>query len=226
MARNNISVTQQAAAPVISRRAYNALTYGMVAVSFLILWGTYLFAQGGGLNHIFTGGMSMIALIGSFVITIIGLVIMGVGKSKQSVPITLAGYALFVLTFGITLSFALQRFNIGTIYYAFGITACIAGIFLIAGVIFPDFFSRLGGVLFISLFALIVVQFIAVFFFHANQTIFDWIGILIFCGFLGYDSYMMSSDAPTVPNAVFHAANIYIDIANILIRVLDIMDNK
>jgi FtsH-binding integral membrane protein len=34
----------------------------------------------------------------------------------------------------------------------------------------------------------------------------------------------MSSDDPTVPNAIFHASNIYIDILNILIRVLDIMD--
>jgi FtsH-binding integral membrane protein len=36
----------------------------------------------------------------------------------------------------------------------------------------------------------------------------------------------MSTDEPTVPNAVFYAANIYIDVVNILIRVLDIMDNK
>jgi FtsH-binding integral membrane protein len=42
---------------------------------------------------------------------------------------------------------------------------------------------------------------------------------------LGYDSYCMSIDEPTVPNAIFYASDIYIDIVNILIRVLDILDN-
>ena len=71
-----------------------------------------------------------------------------------------------------------------------------------------------------------VVEFVAVVFFHTNQTIFDYIVIILFCGFLGYDSYRMSVDEATVPNAIFHASNIYIDIVNILLRVLDIMDNK
>ncbi len=226
MARVRTSISNPTTLPTISRRAYNALTYGMVAVSFLVLWGTYLFAQGGGLSHLFTGGKALPVTIGSFVITIVGLLVMGWGKSKQSIPITLVGYVIFMLTFGISISFALQRFNIGTIYYAFGITACISAIFLIAGVTFPEFFSRIGGVLFISLFALIIVEFVAVFLFHANQTIFDWIGIFIFCGFLGYDSYVMSSDEPTVSNAIFHAVSIYIDIVNILLRVLDLLDSK
>jgi FtsH-binding integral membrane protein len=149
---------------------------------------------------------------------------MTVGKKKQSVGLTFSGYAIFSLTFGVTLSLLLQRYDIATITSAFAITACISGIFLIAGVVFPQFFARIGGVLCVSLFAVIIVELVATMFLHIDQTFTDYIVILLFCGFLGYDSYLMSVDEATVPNAIFYAAEIYIDIINILVRVLDIMD--
>ena len=226
MAPREMTLDQRGSAPSISRRAYNALTFGLVTVSFLVMWGTYLLTNGGALMSFFMTGGGIVALIASLVATIVGIILMSVGKSKQSVGLSLTGYTLFTLTFGITVSLALQRYEIGTIAYAFGITACVSGIFLIAGVTFPQVFSRLGGALCFGLIAVMVVEFVAVVFFHANQTIFDYIVIILFCGFLGYDSYRMSVDEATVPNAIFHASNIYIDIVNILLRVLDIMDNK
>lgn len=225
MARNEMTYSQQQTAPTISRRAYNALTYGLVTISFLVLWGTYLFAEGGGLERMLSGVGGIVLLVGFVIATIGGTILMTVGKKKQSVGLTFVGYALFSLTFGVTLSLILQRYDVGTITYAFGITACISGIFLIAGVVFPQFFSRIGGVLVIGLAAVILVEIVATVFFHASQTIFDYIVIALFCGFLGYDSYLMANDQPTVPNALFHASNIYLDIINILIRVLDILDN-
>lgn len=225
MARYESSLTQQqAAAPVIGRRAYYGLTFGLVTLSFLTLWGTYLFAGNGGLEHLLAG-KGMIALVVFIVATIGGAILMSVGKSKQSVGMCLAGYLMFSLTFGVTIALLLQRYSIGTITYAFGITACISGIFLISGVLFPQFFARIGGVLFVGLFAVVLVEMIATFFFHADQTIFDYIVIALFCGFLGYDSYLMAVDQPTVPNAIYYACDIYLDIVNILLRVLDILDN-
>jgi FtsH-binding integral membrane protein len=224
MARYEASLDQRRSVPTISRRMYNALTFGLVTISFVVLWGTYQFAADGGLNRLFTGN-PLIALIVSVVATIGGVILMSVGKANQSVPLSLVGYALFSLTFGVTLSLTLQRYDVGTITYAFAITACVSGIFLVAGVTFPQFFSRIAGVLIIGLIAVTVVEIVAVMFFHASQTIFDYIIIVLFCGFLGYDSYCMSIDEPTVPNAIFYASDIYIDIVNILIRVLDILDN-
>jgi len=224
MARYEASLSQQQSVPTISRRAYNALTFGLVTISFIVLWGTYQFAAGGGLERVFTGN-PLIALIVFVVATIGGVILMSVGKARQSVPLSLVGYVMFSLTFGVSLSLILQRYDVGTITYAFAITACVSGIFLIAGVTFPQVFSRIGGVLFIGLITVTIVELVAVVFFHASQTIFDYIVVLLFCGFLGYDSYCMSVDAPTVPNAIFYASDIYIDIVNILIRVLDILDN-
>ena len=176
----------------------------------------------GSLNFLLQNGL--VTLLVSFVLTIVGIVLMSVGKSKQSVGVSVGGFALFTLTFGATTALALTHYSVGTIAYAFLITACLAGIFLVAGVIFPEFFSRIGGVLMIGLIGLIIIEFVAVVLFHANQTLFDYVAIALFCGFLGYDAFLMSQDAPTVPNAIFYATDIFLDIVNILIRILNIMD--
>ena len=207
----------------ISRRAYNALTFGMVTVAFLVTWVEYLAVQSGALNALLSGGI--LALILTFALTIGGIVLMAVGKSKQSVALSAAGFALFTLTFGFTLSLTLVRYPVGTIYYAFLITACLSGIFLVLGVTFPEVFSRIGGVLMAALLGLIMVEFVATVFFHANQTWIDYLTIVIFCGFLGYDAYWMSADAPTVPNAIYYASDIFLDVVNVLIRVLAILND-
>lgn len=213
-------------ATTAARRLYNSITYGMVAVSFLILYLTYNFAEGGGLERMLGTGLGLGLLIGMLVGSIGGIIVMGIGKGRQSVPISIIGYALFSLTFGFTMSLALQQYEIGTISYAFAITACLSGIFLLAGLAFPDIFSKIGGILTVALVGLIVIELVAVMFLHIDQTIFDYIGIALFCGFLGYDSYQMAYDEPTVPNAIFYAASIYLDIVNILLRILDLLDRK
>lgn len=219
-------LSNQQSTATISRRAYNLLTFGMVTISFLITWGMYQFVESGALFRTFSAINPVVLLIVYLVGSFGGIIIMSVGKKNQSVPASLIGYALFTLTFGGTLALALTHYDIGTISYAFGITACVSGIFLVAGVTFPEVFSKIGRMLVIALLAVIVVEFVAVIFFHADQTIFDYLVIAIFCGFLGYDAYCMSMDVPTVPNAIFYASDIYIDIVNILIRVLQILDRN
>ena len=207
--------------PTISRRAYNALTFGIVTASFLITWFEYNLIMGGPLSFLLN---SFPALIISCVLSIVGLIVMGQGKSKQQVGLSAAGFGVFTLTFGATTALALTYYDITTIGYAFLITACISGIFLIAGIIFPEFFRRIGGVLMIGIFALLIMQLVAGLIFHVSPTWLEYVAIVLFCGFLGYDAYMMSADAPTVPNAIFYAADIFIDIVNILLRVLSLMD--
>ena len=78
----------------------------------------------------------------------------------------------------------------------------------------------------LGLIAVLALELVATIFFHADQGIFDYVVVVLFCGFLGYDSFLMSMDVPSVPNAIFHASNIYLDIVNVLIRVLRILDRK
>lgn len=224
MAQHDTSLSTPRATQAISRRAFNALTFGLVTVSFLIMWGMYLYASGPAMLRLAQSGILMPVFIASVVADFAGIILMNIGKSKESLPLSIVGYTLFTFALGFSLAIGLTAYDVGTITYAFGITACLSGIFLVAGVTFPEFFSRIGRILFISLIALIVVEFVAIVFFHANQTIFDYLVIALFCGYLGYDSYLMASDTPTVPNAIWHASNIYLDVVNILVRVLRILD--
>ena len=210
---------EMAKAPgTISRRAYNFLTFGIVTASFALVWitQTVFNLQAPGLP------VSIAAIVASFV----GIFVLGAGKKRQSIPMTLVGYLLFTCTFGVSLTFVLARYNIGTVAYAFACTACLSGIFLILGVMFPDFFAKVGRICVLALIGVIIVEVVATMIFHADQTIFDYIVIAIFCGILGYDSYRMAQDDPTVPNAIWHAADIYADMVNILIRILRIIGDR
>ena len=131
----------------------------------------------------------------------------------------------FCILVPLTLAVALLNYTSYQITTAIGITACLSGIFFIAGLLYPEVFERISGILMLSLIGLIVAETIAMIFFHANQSVFDYIAIAIFCGFIGFDSYKMAMDEPTVPNAIFHASDIYVDIANILLRVLRILNS-
>lgn len=223
MERTTTSLEQRNMGATLDRRMYNALTYGIVTLCFAVTYGMYNFVQGGGLRLF--SSVNPILLLGIYLGgTFGGIIVMNMGKSRENVTLSAVGLTVFTLTFGGSLSLMLTRYTSTTISYAFAITACISGIFLIAGVLFPSFFASMGRVLLIGLLALIVVEAVAVLILHVNQTAFDYITILLFCGFLGYDSYLMSADAPTVPNAIFYAANIYIDIVNVLIRVLSILN--
>jgi FtsH-binding integral membrane protein len=58
--------------------------------------------------------------------------------------------------------------------------------------------------------------------FFLSSTWLDWIFIIIFSLYVGYDWAMAQEDEPTFGNAVKHAANLYLDIVNLFLRLLSI----
>ena len=226
MAQYEATLAQQSSAKPISRRAYNLLTFGLVTLSFIVTYFMYNSATNGFLAELNAKMNPILSLVLYLAGSIAGLIAMNVGKDRQILGLTIAGYSLFTLTFGGTLAKVLTHYNVGTIYYAFAITACISGMFLIAGVIFPEFFSRIGGILSAALLGLLIAELVAIFVFHVDQTFLDFIAIALFGGCLGFYSWRMGADAPTVPNAFYYAANVYLAIVNILIRVLRLTNKR
>ena len=88
-----------------------------------------------------------------------------------------------------------------------------------------DLCERIIGVLVVALIALCVVQ-IAMALLGVDQSWLDIAVIVVFCGFIGYDMHQASIIEPTLPNAVFMASNLFLDIMNIFIRMLDVMDRR
>lgn len=209
----------------ISPRVYNLIIAGLMFGGFCVM--------GLGVNIVSTPAFmlwvshnSLLYLLGSFVGTIAGIVLMGSAVKSQSVGRSLVGFALFICTFGLMLSMTVMAYDLPTVNSAFIATAGITAVFGALGLAFPRVFQRIAGVLSVSLLALIVVQLIMLLM-GVDQTWLDIAVIVVFCGFIGYDMYTATTVAPTVPNAVFMACNLFLDVVNVFIRLLRIVgDNR
>ena len=54
----------------------------------------------------------------------------------------------------------------------------------------------------------------------------DYVVILLFCGFIGYDTYRAQQCEPTVKMAIFNAVEIWLDLLNVFIRILSIVGRR
>ena len=87
-------ITSVRAPRVISRRSYNALLAGLIVLSFAVM---------GVCSHLtttadfilFVNRNALAYLVGTLVGTFGGIILMNVGRSKESLGLALTGYALF-----------------------------------------------------------------------------------------------------------------------------------
>lgn len=91
---------------------------------------------------------------------------------------------------------------------------------------FPRLFPKIAGALTIALLLVIVVELIEIFIFNTHHGILDWIVVLIFCGYIGYDWGRANQIPKTIDNAIDSAAALYMDIINLFLRILRILGRK
>ena len=160
-------------------------------------------------------------LIAYFIGSIISIFI--VYKSHNPI-ISFAGFTGLAISMGLLLTYTLPYFEIGTIMPSFIITGVVTVLMMLISSIFPNFFSKLGRTLFISLLIMIIVEIILLLF-GVSLFITDYIAALIFCGYIGYDWTKAQEYPPTLDNAIDSAADIYIDVINLFIENLEILNN-
>ena len=162
-------------------------------------------------------------LIAYFLCVIVGSIITHASTSPFVCTIA---FIIMAIGMGLLLTFYLVTYNVSTVYTAFGITIGIAAVMTILAMIHPSFFASIGKGLLVSLAVAIIAELVCVLFFRQYFVVFDYIIIVIFCGFIGYDVVRAQSYAKTVQNAIKSAADLYIDLVNILIRILSIMGDS
>lgn len=140
--------------------------------------------------------------------------------------ISFLGYNLIVVPMGFIITVIVEMYVMsgyrGVITTAFAMTAVITAIMIILSSIFDDFFISIGKALVYTLFIVIVVS-IAFYFLGFDTAIIDYICVLLFAGFIGYDWAKANRCVKTVDNAVDSAAELYIDIANLFLRLVRIL---
>ncbi len=145
---------------------------------------------------------------------------------SSSALVSFIGYNFVVLPFGFVLNLVLSRYSPDIVIEAVQITGAVTVVMMLMGTFFPNFFSEIFGALSVALIALIITEWVAYFFFNADRSIFDWIAVAIFCGYIGYDWGRSNQIPKTVDNAVDSAAALYMDIISLFIRILRILGRR
>lgn len=205
----------------ISERAYNLIIGGVLLYGFLVNCFMVAFLSDTAFNLVYN--YTLLFYIIYFAMCIAG----GLMVHHSSNPvISFIGYNFFVIPLGLIISASLQLLAyVGAtdiVVTAFGITAIVTIAMMVASTLFPSFFLSMGRTLFATL-AITVILELLLSLAGASLGIFDYIAVLIFCGYIGYDWAKANAVPRTLHNAIDSAADLYIDIAVLFMRLLRIL---
>lgn len=209
---------------VLSERMYFFMLTLLVFMGFAIMGVCAGFAASPAFLHAIMRNYLMVVIV-CFVASLGSVFIMNRGHETQSVSLSLAGYALMVLSLGFTTSLTLLYYDLDTISAAFMATAGVTVVMGCLGLAFPKAFAKMQGALFFSLLGIIVIEGIMLLF-HVSTYWLDYIVVVLFAGFIGRDFYTALNAQPTMANAIFNACQLYLDILNVFVRILSILGNR
>ena len=213
---------QSGEADRLSSRSYNLALTGLLAYGLLLnAVMVYYFAEP--LRQMLIGVSSWVLLLGYLVPTLIGVLM----AAKSTNPmVSFIGYNLVVLPIGVLLSLLLLGFPVGIVVKAMALTGMVTATMMLLAIIRPQFFLGLGRTLFLTLIIGIVAEVVATWLLGYRGEIFDWVFVILFSGYIGYDVAKSQAYPKTLDNAVDSALDIYLDIINLFIRLLSILGRR
>lgn len=146
-------------------------------------------------------------------------------NNSNNPAVSFLGYNMLVVPMGGLLSICLPYYQGADILSALVVTGIAVGLMIIVSTIFPDFFRGLGRTLFFSLLIGLIGEIIAMLLGYGGNF-FNWVFVIIFTLYIGYDWCRAQEYPKTVDNAIDSALDIYLDIINLFIRILEIMSKK
>ena len=201
----------------LSSRAYNGMLCGTLLYGLVINFVLCFFV-----GDITTVVNPIVFLIVYFVCCMIGTLMSA--KSDNPV-ISFIGYNLVVVPVGLVVSMAVQKYgglSSQVVVTAFLITMCITAMMTLLGIANPGFCCKIGGLLFAGLLGLIIAE-IIIMLLGMDNLIISWFAAIIFSLYIAYDIYRSQCYPPTVDNAIDSAFDIYLDIANLFLRIMSIL---
>lgn len=172
------------------------LTYYIIQINYLAVLAVYLIASLGCVHVIYKSNIPLVSFL---------------------------GFTGLSAAMGLLLTYYLTLFDQSLIYDAFLLTTIVVCLVLIAATLFPAFFLSLGRTLFLTLLIGLIVELIAGIVLRLNVSAMDYVFVLIFSGYIGYDWSKAQQFPKNLDNAIDSAADIYVDIVNIFMRILSIL---
>ncbi len=206
----------------VSARTYNVVMLLTLVWGFLVnaAMVEYLAMP---IMRLFSGIGPVWLFVGYFVLALGGVFI---SARSQNPWISFLGYNMLVLPIGVMLCFLLPGFPVAVVTKALLLTGIVTATMTLLGVVRPQLFLGLGRTLIIALLVGIVAELVATFLFHYTGAMFDWLFVVLFSAYIGYDVAKSQVYPKTIDNAVDCALDIYLDIINIFIRLLALLSRR
>ncbi len=201
----------------ISDRAYNGVIGGVLLYGLLVNVAIcYIFQD----RILYVN--PILLLITYFICCIAGTMLSA--KSDNAI-LSFVGYNLVVVPVGLVVSimvYAYGGLESELVTQAFLITMLITGVMVAASVFKPEFFEKIGGMLLACLGGLVIAELVLLLL-GVDQMITSWIGAVLFSLYIGYDFHRAQAFPKTLDNAVDSALDIYLDVINLFLRILQIL---
>ncbi len=165
------------------------------------------------------------------VVLISGFVGIWIALSSKKPLISFFGYMLVAAPFGLMLGPVVGLYTAASVAKVVFVTAMLVAVLTVVGAVIPESLSNWNGILFAGLLILLLGQFgiplagllIPGFPLQGALTLWDWLGVFLFSGYVIFDVNQALRVPATVDNAVDCALALYLDIINLFIRLLSIM---
>jgi FtsH-binding integral membrane protein len=164
-------------------------------------------------------------MLGVLVVALIGC---AVAIKSNNPAISLLGYALVAIPFGLMLGPVVAQYTTASVVKVFFITTIIVAVLGVVGAVIPDNLQGFGSWLLAAMLLLLVGYFIVPiagllgFNVGGALTLLDWVGVVIFSGMVVYDWNRAMRLPRTLDNAIDSALAVYLDWFNIFIRLLSL----
>ena len=204
----------------ISTSVYNLIMGGMILYGIII-------------NIVMCMTCTKLALSINPIVLFVGYLVLVIAGTfmvhrSRSTAIRFVGYNMIVVPMGLILSVVVQAYggvSSAVVMQAFLYTGIITGIMILLSIAFPKFFSKIGGMLLGCLIGMIIA-YIVVWLLHIDTIIIAYFGAVLFSLYIGYDVWRSQQVPHTVGNAVASACEIYVDIVNLFLRLLEILGHS
>ncbi|MGM0139515.1 hypothetical protein IGI65_001971 [Enterococcus sp. DIV0755b] len=170
-----------------------------------------------------------LGFLGLWIVQLI-LVFVLAAKARKNPAMTIAGFLVYSLLNGVTLTATLLYYDISTIYVAFGAATATFAATALFGVFTKKDLSIVGRIGFIALIGIIITMLLNGLILHSGpmEYLLSIVTVFVFAGLTAYDHQMIkkyyeqSRGTENTGIAVFVALQLYLDFINLLLAFLRI----
>lgn len=167
--------------------------------------------------------------IGVLVVSLVGVTI---AMASDNPVFSLLGYAMVTIPFGLLLGPVVTHYTSASVVKVLLVSGGMTATLGLVGAVLPDSLDSWGGPLFggisVLLLGLFIIPIAGAFGLPIEGALrfWDWVGVVLFSGYLIYDFNRAARVQRTHDNAIDVALAVYLDFANIFIRLLELTGVK